>query len=1066
MPLGRAALIVLALGLCEQSFVARTAEGAQEFADSRVLVPGIALERTISAGQAHRYSLSLAAGDFLQITIAQQGIDLVAVLTGPDGRERLSVDTCDDDFRRERVVVIADTSGRHQLVVRPGPATAPSGRYTIQVEQLRPATPIDLERVEAERAFERGRALTIQGQPGKYAAGIDELTSALDRYQRLNDRGAELYVLIQLSLTQARLGRVEALATAREAERLAREAEDAAATAAALISAGAAYDRAGDPPGALRAYREAQAISRKIGNRKAEAVSLNGQGISHGRSGEGEQAVACFEEALPLARAAGNQPLQWSIPSNLGITYKNLGEFERALEAYRQALAVASATGNKEGQAVVLINMGNLQRLLGHDREAMALHEQSLALAREVGGKEHEARSLNTIGHTYYALGDYARAFEHHRQSLEIRREIGDLVGQAASRHGEGRALHKLGDSARALTVLSDALARWRSIREQLGEMDTLHALAAVERDRGQLDAAVEYVRAAVDVEESVRQRITSPALRASFTASGQEKYSLFVDILQAQHAIDASGGHDAAALHVSERARARVLLESALDARIDLREGIEPGLLERERALQKQLDEASTRLSRALGRKAAGEQAEAAAQAMDQLSRDYQRLQAEIRQQSPKYAAVTQPQPLTAAEIQRTVLDEDTVLLEFALGEERSWLWAVTPTTLTSSELPPRAVIDAAARSLHQRLTARQPEPGESAARRAARIARAEAALADDMSAISRMLFEGVARALHTEWSGKRLAIVATGALEYLPFAALPLPLPDAPSGAARGPAAGSRARRARPLIAAHEIVTLPSASVLAVLRRETAGRKPASRALAVLADPVFEHGDPRVGIEQGRRPGVPRVSTAAAVASVARDGLGRLPFSREEADTIAALVPARDVFKAVDFRASRTTVLVGSLEGYRMVHFATHGVLDSARPSLSSLVLSLVDERGAPQNGYLRLHDIYNLRLDADLVVLSACQTALGKEIRGEGLVGLTRAFMYAGAPRVVASLWEVNDVATAELMKAFYAGMLRRRLAPAAALRAAQLELSRNPRWASPYYWAGFTLQGDWK
>jgi CHAT domain-containing protein len=146
--------------------------------------------------------------------------------------------------------------------------------------------------------------------------------------------------------------------------------------------------------------------------------------------------------------------------------------------------------------------------------------------------------------------------------------------------------------------------------------------------------------------------------------------------------------------------------------------------------------------------------------------------------------------------------------------------------------------------------------------------------------------------------------------------------------------------------------------------------------------------------------------------------------------------------------------------------VHFATHGLLDSERPSLSGLVLSMVDERGARQNGYLRLHDIYNLRLDADLVVLSACQTALGKEIKGEGLVGLTRAFMYAGAPRVVASLWQVSDLATAELMKKFYAGMLQRGLRPAAALRAAQLQMSQDSRWASPYFWAGFVIQGDWE
>ena len=195
-------------------------------------------------------------------------------------------------------------------------------------------------------------------------------------------------------------------------------------------------------------------------------------------------------------------------------------------------------------------------------------------------------------------------------------------------------------------------------------------------------------------------------------------------------------------------------------------------------------------------------------------------------------------------------------------------------------------------------------------------------------------------------------------------------------------------------------------------------------------------------------------------------RPGLARLPFSRDEANAIALLAGRAGTLKATDFRANRGTALERTLEDYRIVHFATHGWIDDERPELSGLVLSLVNDRGRPQDGFLRLQDIFNLRLNADLVVLSACQTALGKEIKGEGLVGLTRGFMYAGAPRVVASLWQVNDVATAELMKKFYTNMLQRKLPPSAALRAAQLEMSKDPRWSAPYFWAGFVLQGDWR
>jgi CHAT domain-containing protein len=274
------------------------------------------------------------------------------------------------------------------------------------------------------------------------------------------------------------------------------------------------------------------------------------------------------------------------------------------------------------------------------------------------------------------------------------------------------------------------------------------------------------------------------------------------------------------------------------------------------------------------------------------------------------------------------------------------------------------------------------------------------------------------------------------------VPFAALP------------HPAAGNY----QPLIADHEVVNLPSASALALIRREAAGRQTGMKTLALLADPVFEADDPRFVTLRKKK--------ASNSAPARREGFSRLPFSREEADEIAKLVPKNSLLKATDFRANRATATSPELSRYRIIHFATHGLLNDEHPLLSGLAFSLVDENGAPQDGYLRMHEIYNLRLPADLVVLSACQTALGEEIKGEGLVGLTRGFMHAGAQRVVASLWRVDDQATADLMKRFYRGMLKENLRPAAALRAAQIEMSKISRWSSPYFWASFVLQGEWR
>jgi CHAT domain-containing protein len=208
--------------------------------------------------------------------------------------------------------------------------------------------------------------------------------------------------------------------------------------------------------------------------------------------------------------------------------------------------------------------------------------------------------------------------------------------------------------------------------------------------------------------------------------------------------------------------------------------------------------------------------------------------------------------------------------------------------------------------------------------------------------------------------------------------------------------------------------------------------------------------------------------VEMVARETGATRDGerLARLTYSRAEAEAITGFLPVDRVKKALDFDANRALVNSGELSQYRYVHFATHGLLDSKHPELTSIVLSLVDQNGNPQDGFLRAHDVYNLNLPADLVVLSACETGLGKEVRGEGLIGLTRGFMYAGAQRVMVSLWSLKDESTSQLMSSFYRGMLKEGKRAPEALRAAQLEMLKQSRWQAPHYWAPFVLQGEWR
>jgi CHAT domain-containing protein len=443
----------------------------------------------------------------------------------------------------------------------------------------------------------------------------------------------------------------------------------------------------------------------------------------------------------------------------------------------------------------------------------------------------------------------------------------------------------------------------------------------------------------------------------------------------------------------------------------------------------------------------------------VDALIAQLQEVESQIRQNSPRYAALTQPQPLTTAEIQQA-LDADTLLLEYSLGDERSFLWAGTPTAVNSYELPKREVIEAIVQRVYAMLTSpNRSVRNETEKQRILRQAEANEQFSTSGAELTRMLLALVAKQL----GNKRLVIVADGALHYLPFGALPDPNTlDGKGGW-------------QPLIVEHEVVNLPSASTLEALRRELAGRKPVAKTLAVLADPVFTTNDDRF---KERAP-QPAAKPDESVAGLARKRIlqqltqtngglqiERLPFTRQEAEQILALSPTGEVMKALDFEASRATALSDRLGQYRYVHFATHGLADSERPELSAILLSLFDEQGRPQDGFLRAHEVYNMNLPAEMVVLSACETGLGKLTKGEGLVSLTRGFMYAGAARVVVSLWSVSDRATAELMTKFYRKVLVEGLRPAAALRAAQVEMWKSERWAPPYYWAAFTLQGEWR
>jgi len=1045
------------------------APGAQE---SISLEPGKPIERELSSGQSHSYKITTISGQYLHIVVEQRGIDMAVALFTPDGKKICEVDDGRATVGAETILAIAEAAGAYRIEARSPEKKAKTGRYEIKIEELREATAEDKHRVAAESVFREAEKLR-QGTEEEKIKSIEKYHEALELYRRAGDRSKEAAIRNNIWVVYVLLGEFQkALEEYNEALQISRAAGDRGEEARALNGIGTVYSAQGEMRKALEKYNEALQLSRVLGDRRREAAILNNICQAHWLMGESQKALEKCNEGLPISRAVGERRCEAKILSHIGKAYESLGETRKALEKYNETLLICQTLDDRIGQAAMLNCIGEIHWSLGETRKALEKYDEALQISLALDYHSMEAHILRNIGEIHWSLGETRKALEKYNEALLLSRASSERREEARALNDIGEVYRSFGETQKALDKFNEALAIRRAFSDRNGEATTLLGIARVEQTRGALTQAHQTIEQAVGIIESLRADLREEH-RASYLASRREYYESYIDILAERHRQNQTAGFDATAFAVSESARARSLLELLTESRADIRQGVDSSLLERGRSLQQLLNEKAAAQFALLNRKHTPAEAEAAAKEIDSITAEYEELRAQIRARNPRFAALTQPQPLGLAEIQQQVLDLDTLLLEYSLGDNASHLFVVSQTSITWSRLPKRAEIEDATRRVRELLTAPQPRPGDTEAKYQARVKEAGERYWLQAAELSRMLLGPVASQL----GKKRLAIVADGALQYIPFAALPAPSPGNYGGRNSG-------AEPQPLFVEHEIVSLPSASTLATLRRETAGRKPAEKSLAVLADPVFTDDDTRVrrdvskaGAEDKTRSADPdkidvgflQMSRSGRETGVidAEGGFGRLLSTRREATAILALVPERERMQALDFEASRTTALRPELGEYRIVHFATHGLLNNIHPELSGIVLSLVGKEGQPQDGFLRLQDIYNLKLPAELVVLSACQTGLGKEIKGEGLIGLARGFMYAGAPRIVASLWKVDDRATSELMKRFYQGVLGpEALSPAGALRQAQLSIWKEKQWREPYYWAAFVLQGEWK
>ena len=493
-------------------------------------------------------------------------------------------------------------------------------------------------------------------------------------------------------------------------------------------------------------------------------------------------------------------------------------------------------TNHAKSEGYVLANIGIVYTVEGNYREAVGYHERAVAIFREAKEPVSEARSLINLGECFLKLGRPQESIAVTAQALSLVRGVKDRDGESIALGNLGAAYNASGQFAKADESLSQALEIAREIRKPERYREALNQLARLERNQGNLAKASEYLEQSLKSLEKSRSEIYSPQSRAAFLAAEQESLQLYIDLLMLRRRTEP--GMEALAVEASERSRARVFLELLSEARIDIRQDVDAALVAQEQALGKKVNTWAQRLDQATK----PELVSRLKLELGQFESDLDRTQAAIRKASPQYAALTQPQPLKLSEIQQQ-LDAGTLLLEYSLGVERSYLWAITKDSVTSYELPKGEQIKQSALQVYELLTARSTRKrGESALERRDRITQAEAKLPAAAQSLSQILLAPVAAQL----GNKRLVIVADGALQYIPFGMLPEPV-----AGGRWPVASGQwseaGKNQQPLIVNHEVVNLPSASALAIHRTELAHRELAPKMLAVIADPVFDRTDAR---------------------------------------------------------------------------------------------------------------------------------------------------------------------------------------------------------------------------
>ncbi len=780
----------------------------------------------------------------------------------------------------------------------------------------------------------------------------------------------------------------------------------------------------GDIQKAIYYYKRALEVAREINDKKRQARCLNNLAFIYRSHGDYIKALDCFEEALDIFRYMKDDYGVLICLNSLGVLYWYLGYYTKAVDYYKQALDLARKLNKKKAEGGILNNLGIIHRHLDDYEQALKYYEEALNLIRAENEKRDEGRWLNNIGNLYFDQAYYKKALSYYKQSYEISKEVNDQINLVNLTCNMGLTYARLHNYPEAIKYSKMAL----ELSKETGQFNVMWEayfdLAQAYEKQKKYKLALENYEKAIKLIESLRSRIKISDYKAGFLRDKVEAYHGMINLLFKLYKLNSSPEYIKRAFNLAERAKARAFLDSLAESQIEIGKGIDPILRKQEKEITSAISRIYTKL---VNSDLTKEERKRMLAELDNLENELEDVKRRIIQKSPAYANLKYPEPVTLEEAQSKLLDNKSVFLEYSLGRENSYLFVVKKDSIKMFALPSQKEIEK--RVFNYMIFISQPAPPS------------EEKIKKGYNAGYKLYKTLITPALEEIKGIEKLYIIPDGILHYLPFETLVMK---------------NKGTKAKFLIEKYEIAYAPSTSVLReIVAREVEKKKERNKkSLIAFGDPVFGKAEALGDKTQ--------FIIRRGLYSEAGFKFNRLKFSGIEVNEISALFPEkeRDVF--LREKAKEEVVKYRDLKKYKIIHFATHGFIDDVKPSRSAVILTL--DNDPKEDGFLQMREIFNLDLDAELVTLSACQTGLGKLIKGEGIVGLSRAFFYAGASSVLMSLWTVNDHAAAQFMERFYYH-LKNAKPKAKALRKVKLEMLRSKTVLShPYYWAGFILSGE--